>query len=311
MTTVLVTGASGYVGTWITYKLLKKGYHVRAGVRDINDTNKVAHLKTMIPEVADHVTLVPIDIEKHQGLEEAVRGCTYIVHAALPDTWDSPPEVYEKSMEILLNFALKYSVKRVVLTSTFATISGDQRKENPNHVWTDWNLNPKNPYAKLFQGKTVLENFAWNFVKQHPELELVTIHPAMVLGPVLSKRLTSTVKLWYDVCNGTAKAKGGVKPHAFGVCDVRDIGDVHVNAIELPEAKGQRYLCSSVASYTMLDMVNMVKDKYPKFPWPNGYRTDATEKPWAINADHSKFKQLLGRDPIDQKKRCWTPFKAS
>jgi len=274
--TVFVTGASGYIGTWITRRLLEKNYHVKAGVRDIHDEAKVGHLKTMFPEKADHLTLVQIDVDKNIGLEDAIKGCTYIIHTALLESWYSPPELFVNGVK-LIEYAPKYSIKRVVLTASMTTICGNQRKENPNHVWTseDRNTNPESAYSK---GKTAAENFCWDFVHEHPEIELVTIHPTFVLGPSLSKRLTSSSEIWFNICDGTAKAKGGVEAISWGLVDVRDIADAHVAAMEKPEAKNQRYLCTSVSSYTTLDWINMVKDKYPNFQWPNNIKNNVQVK---------------------------------
>ena len=46
--TVCVTGATGFVGSWLVKKLLERGYRVRACVRDVSNERKVGFLKAMI-----------------------------------------------------------------------------------------------------------------------------------------------------------------------------------------------------------------------------------------------------------------------
>jgi len=45
--TVLVTGANGYVASWLVKKLIEKGHTVHASVRNINDSSKTDHLKSV------------------------------------------------------------------------------------------------------------------------------------------------------------------------------------------------------------------------------------------------------------------------
>jgi dihydroflavonol-4-reductase len=82
---------------------------------------------------------------------------------------------------------------------------------------------------------------AWDFVKAHPELEIVTIHPALVLGPVTLGQSLSTVSAVADILKGTYK-ESGYPPRLTGVVDVRDVSLAHILALDHPAASNQRYI---------------------------------------------------------------------
>ena len=79
---VVVTGASGYIGSHIVANLLSKGMHVRATVRDKNDPERVDHLKSM--EIADggSIEIVEMDLFDEDSVDSAISGCTDLIHTA-------------------------------------------------------------------------------------------------------------------------------------------------------------------------------------------------------------------------------------
>ena len=72
---VAVTGASGYIGSWICYDLMMQGYNVRACVRDTSNPKKVAHLQAMneYPILRGTLTLYQADLLV-PGIGELVGG---------------------------------------------------------------------------------------------------------------------------------------------------------------------------------------------------------------------------------------------
>jgi hypothetical protein len=85
MSTVLVTGGSGFVGCHCILKLLAAGYEVRTTLRNLNREMEVrTMLKTRGAEPGDRLSCVAADLEKDAGWSEAVTGCEYILHVASP-----------------------------------------------------------------------------------------------------------------------------------------------------------------------------------------------------------------------------------
>ena len=79
---VLVTGANGYLATWVVKKYLEAGYSVRGTVRSLS---KSAFLNDKFGHYGDRFELVVVeDITKDGAFDEAVKGVDAIAHTASP-----------------------------------------------------------------------------------------------------------------------------------------------------------------------------------------------------------------------------------
>ncbi|NBR62666.1 MAG: SDR family NAD(P)-dependent oxidoreductase, partial [Actinobacteria bacterium] len=83
MELVLVTGISGYVGQHVAVELLKAGYRVRGTVRD---KAKAASVMKNLQGVADtkNLEFVTVDLLNDEGWDDAVNGCSFVLHIASP-----------------------------------------------------------------------------------------------------------------------------------------------------------------------------------------------------------------------------------
>src|SRR5262245_10399805 len=85
MSTVLVTGGSGFVGSHCILQLLAAGHRVRTTVRSLAREKDVrALLKQGGAEPKDALTFFAADLEKDGGWSEATRGTDYVLHVASP-----------------------------------------------------------------------------------------------------------------------------------------------------------------------------------------------------------------------------------
>ncbi|MCO5554721.1 hypothetical protein L7F22_008255 [Adiantum nelumboides] len=75
-----VTGATGYLASWLVKRLLERGYHVRGTVRS---RAKAAHL-TSPPGAEERLELVEADLLDEASLEPAVQGCDGVFAVAIP-----------------------------------------------------------------------------------------------------------------------------------------------------------------------------------------------------------------------------------
>ena len=143
------------------------------------------------------------------------------------------------------------TVKRVVITSSIAAVydssipvpkEKEESKLFDETSWTDLENASIDIYAK---SKTLAEKAAWDFVKElsdDKKFELVAINPGMVIGPLLTKRFTTShavVKKLLD------KSTPAVAKLNCNITDVRDVAQAHLQALVLPEVAGQRHLIVS------------------------------------------------------------------
>lgn len=247
-TTVLVTGASGFIGLHGVRELLQAGYRVRGTVRSLSREPTLREALAKHTET-DNFELVTADLMSDEGWAEAVLGCRYVWHVASPVP--NPPPKHEDDFIIparegtlrVLRAALEAGVERVVLTSSLAAVClGHPSK--PSRVFDehDWSrLDADLPaYDK---SKTLAERAAWDFVEGlngDRRLELVAINPGLVLGPVLEQD-----------CGLSAQAILKLMRRDFPACprlgwscvDVRDVVTAHLAAMTTPAAAGHRFCC--------------------------------------------------------------------
>ncbi|RYR69603.1 hypothetical protein Ahy_A03g016163 [Arachis hypogaea] len=80
---VCVTGASGYIASWIVNFLLQRGYTVRATVRDPSDPKKVEHL-LKLNGAKERLHLFKADLLEEGSFDSAIEGCDGVFHTASP-----------------------------------------------------------------------------------------------------------------------------------------------------------------------------------------------------------------------------------
>jgi nucleoside-diphosphate-sugar epimerase len=90
-------------------------------------------------------------------------------------------------------------------------------------------------------------------------MELVTILPGLVLGPVLSSHFSSSGEAVKRMMNHEVP---GMPDVWFPPIDVRDVAWSHVKAMTLPSAKGQRLICAASDSVPLLDMARILDEHY-------------------------------------------------
>ncbi len=250
MSTVLVTGGSGFIGSHCILQLLAAGHAVHTTVRNLARESGVrAMLKAGGAEADDRLSFFAADLTSDAGWAEAVSGCEYVLHVASP----FPPTLPKHQDELIvparegalrvLRAARDAGAKRVVLTSSFAAIGyGHKPRSTPfdETDWTDPDGPDVQPYAK---SKTLAERAAWDFIaREGGGLELSVVNPVGVFGPVLGPDYSTSILLIQRLMDG---AMPGCPRLSFGVVDVRDVADLHLRAMTDAAAKGERFLAVS------------------------------------------------------------------
>ena len=244
---VLLTGASGFLGAHTALALLRAGFRVRAGVRDVAMTGSRFAAFTPVSERA-RLSFVGLDLRRDDGWQAAAAGSRYVVHVASPvpaGPVKNAADVVEPAVEgtlRVLGAARSAKVERVVVTSsTAAVIWGQARDGTKTYDETDWTV--VNASVGAYErSKTFAEHAAWDYVRGLPEserFELVTLLPGAILGPLLDSD--------YSVSGSIVRALlgrefPGVPDLGFALADVRDVAEMHVAALSRPDAASQRFI---------------------------------------------------------------------
>src|ERR1700749_261567 len=158
MSTVLVTGGSGFVGSHVILKLLQDGHAARTTIRDSSREPLVrAMLRTGGQEVGDRLQVSVADLMDDRGWADAVTGCDYVLHVASPFPQGAPTDengligpAREGTLRVL-RAARDAKVKRVVITSSFPAIGYGHASNDgifDEQDWTDLSGADVQPYMK-------------------------------------------------------------------------------------------------------------------------------------------------------------------
>ncbi len=272
---VMITGATGYVAGWVVKRLLEAGLTVHAPIRDPDNVSKRQHLDALAAELPGQLRYFKADLLTPGAYAEAMAGCQVVFHTASPfktTVRDVQKELIEPAQRgtrnILETVNATPSVRRVVLTSSCAAIFGDSADlaTTPRGVFDEsvWNTSSSLDHQPYSYSKTLAEREAWSLVEGQQRWDLVTINPALVVGPGLNPFATSeSFSLVRQLGDGSMKP--GVPDMRIGVVDVREVADAHVRAAFTPEAAG-RYILSGLDA-SLLEMAATLLprfgDRYP------------------------------------------------
>ncbi|KAH9302883.1 hypothetical protein KI387_014466, partial [Taxus chinensis] len=248
--TVCVTGAAGFLASWLVMRLLQKGYNVKGTVRDPGNEKKVGHL-WKLPGAKGRLQLIKADLLTEGSFDEAFNGCHGVFHTASPVVTvksDPKSEILEPAiagtLNVLRSCKKNECVKRVVLTSSSSAVRArtdfDPSLPLDESSWSSHQLCER---LQLWYplAKTLAEKAAWDFGEQN-NLDMVVVLPTFVIGPCLPSDLSSTAS---DVLG---LLKGETQKFAFhgrmGYVHIDDVACCHIQVYEEPTAKG-RYICSS------------------------------------------------------------------
>ncbi|MFK3672265.1 SDR family oxidoreductase [Leifsonia aquatica] len=262
---ILVTGGSGFIGGWCVLSALNAGHEVRTTVRDLAKGDALrAQLHAAATFDDARLTVVQADLRSDAGWADAVEGCDYVLHVASPTlrTNDlSEADMISTARDGVLRVlraARDGGVSRVVLTSASgAVVYGHQPQTEPftESDWTDVTADIP-PYQK---SKTLAERAAWKFIRTEGRgLELATIQPTGVLGPLLGNDDPPSLRTISTMLSGTMPA---CPPFGTGWVDVRDVADLHLRAMTDPKADGERFIATSGRSLRMVEVARILRER--------------------------------------------------
>ncbi|MFJ2740607.1 SDR family oxidoreductase [Streptomyces sp. NPDC087440] len=266
MANVLVTGGSGYIGSWCVLALLDAGHSVRTTVRSLSREPEVRAMLQRGGAAPDApLRFVAADLTRDAGWPEALEGCDAVLHVASPTLTSVPRSDDEMIVPArdgvlrVLRAARDAGVRRVVLTSASGAIAyGHPDRTTPftEDDWTNVDAPGVQPYQK---SKTLAERAAWDFVRaEGGGLELAAVNPTGVLGPVLGPDFSPSLGVIRTMLDG--KMPAALK-FATGYVDVRDVADLHLRAMTDPAAAGERFIATSGRSLWVIDIATVLRTR--------------------------------------------------
>ena len=270
MATVLVTGATGFIASHCILALRKRGHEVRGTARSADRANALTKMLSDYSGATIDVPIVAADLSSDAGWDDAVAGVDTVLHVASPIPANLPRDPEELIRPArdgavrVLKAAKAAGVPRVVMTSSVAAIAygwGDARPETltEEHWSNPDNLKDNTAYTR---SKTLAELAAWEYVSGEGQgLELVTINPSAVLGPVMSGDFSASLELVTQLMGGKLPA---VPRMGFQIVDVRDVAEAHVLAMETPDAAGQRYAIAGDFLW-FSDLADILRTRFPDY----------------------------------------------
>ncbi|UGA48159.1 aldehyde reductase [Bradyrhizobium quebecense] len=266
MSTVLVTGGSGFIGVHTILQLLADGHTVRTTLRNPDRSKDViAMLREGGALAADQVGFVTADLTRDDGWREAAAGCDYVLHVASPLGAHLPEDENELIVPAregtlrVLRAARDASVKRVVVTSSFAAIGYGHPPQAEPFDETTWS-NLDGPDVQAYpKSKTLAERAAWDFVAREGNgLELAVVNPTAVFGPALGADFSESIGIIKALLDGAMPAVPRIH---FGLVDVRDVADLHLRAMTSPKARGERFLAVAGETISVLQVARLLRRK--------------------------------------------------
>ncbi|KAG6918284.1 hypothetical protein DXG01_015376 [Tephrocybe rancida] len=299
---IFVTGASGFLGSHIVLQLLNKGYRVRAAARE----HRVPELAKNYEKFGDRFQAVAVSDISTDQFPDALIGVDAVIHTAASLAEKQSPEVVLSSaIDGTLNVirqAEKAGIRRLVATSSIVTVI------NPAGTFTDKDWYPTTKEEALQTkgmdtyraAKTLAEKELWAFGEAHPHLDITTLNPPFLYGPLAETFTVSTgnyFSLSTDLYIYRLLSPDGEFMYSPGHADVRDIARAHILALTSPPASAvgrKRIIIGSPHGFDPKATVDFLAESRPEL---KGRLTKKTPPPYRfdrIPVDFKRVEEVLG-----------------
>ncbi|KAJ0900650.1 putative cinnamoyl-CoA reductase [Helianthus annuus] len=270
---VCVTGAGGFVGSWLVKHLLSKNYTVHGTVRNPMD-EKYGHLKKL-EKASEKLKLFKADLLDYESIRAAIVGCDGVFHTASPVPPTSVPdpevELIKPAVDGTLNVlkaCCEVNVKKVVYVSSVAAVAiiPNRPQDRPldETFWSDQEFcRSNNDWYCL--SKTKAESEAWEFSKKNG-IDFLSVCPTLIVGPMLQKTVNASSLVLIKLLK---EGYEELENRSRMIVDVRDLAEALILVYEKPEANG-RYICVS-HQIRAKDLVEILKKHYPDYNYPKKF----------------------------------------
>ena len=315
--TVLLTGGTGYIGSHTAIQLLNRGYRVIGTLRSPNRIEEIRQTLAAHTPHIDQLELRVADLTRAEDWPPLVAQAQAIMHIASPVPLKKPKDensVIQPAMqgvEHIFQAAQQAGVTRIILTSSIAAACyGKERfKTFTEEDWSD--PENKRDHSAYTRSKTYAERLAWDHTnKSNGAIQLTTILPGLVIGPVLEKDYGVSATLVKRLLDGSTPAMPKL---GIPMVDVRSVAELHILALEEQDSIGHRIFATDQFTYLheVAETLRLAFPDYriPKIKVPDWllhlaaiFDPELSQVKFEINAerrtDNQKARNLLGWHPI-------------
>jgi dihydroflavonol-4-reductase len=288
---ILLTGATGLVGSHVLYSLTAKGERVKATRRKkspIGEVEKLFHFYAgdKADDLLNLVVWVEADLTDYFSLEDALDDVSYVIHAAAMVSFN--PREAQKMLKVnadgtanLVNACLAKGVKKFCYVSSISSLGrhSEDKEVDENVEWQ-----PDDNRSAYSRSKFRAEMEVWRASKEG--LPVLIVNPSVIIGPVDWKR--SSGRLFYSVRRGMPFYTTGVT----GFVDVRDVAEAVLTLIK-SDVVNERFILNgeNLSFKDFFSKVAKALDKRAPFLKASEFMTEVG---WRVN--HSLC-TLVGKAP--------------
>lgn len=230
-TSILVTGGTGFVGSYLLRQLLQQGY------RRLKATKRHQSPMDLVASIADSVEWFEADILDIPALETAMEGVQIVFHCAAMISYETrdTKQLYRVNAEgtaNIVNIALALGVEKLIHVSSISALGRlkDKNWYDEKFIWQNSPLNTGYSLSKFLAEQEVQRGIAEG-------LNAVIINPAVIIGAGYWDH--TTCRFFRHTWNGNPFYPAGTT----GFVDVRDVARFLVNLME-SDITGERYIVS-------------------------------------------------------------------
>lgn len=242
---VLITGASGFVGSHLVEAAVREGFDVFAAIRF---SSNIKHL-TSLP--VTWVTLSMSDVKQLEA-ELAEQQYDYIIHCAGSTKAKAESDYNYVNAELSRNLAVAavnagIPLEKFVFVSSLAAL-GPIAYDDPQYIKADHSAVPVTAYGK---SKLLGERY----LKEIPGLPLVIVRPTAVYGP-----REKDIFIILKTINSGLEPYIGRTAQKLSFIYVKDLVKVLLSVLHQEVSTGRSYNVSDGQVYSKYELAEVMKD---------------------------------------------------
>lgn len=294
MKKVGIIGGSGFIGSYITKKILENNLQAKVGVTDIFKKENYKHLIALDPN--NLLEFFELKVENKEQLREFVADCDIVIHGGTPfqlDVTDPQIELFDPTIKGTENFleVVKQTptIEKVVFIASVAGWNTNFPMPAGGKDFSDlydenderFTSTESHPYA---QAKFIANQVVLKFMEEHPKLhfEITTVSPVGVMGKSLSNREDSTSSGLQHLIKNKIAPNDFIQSLydndvPFALVDVQDVANAIYKIATKNGLHGKDYLLSS-ETYPISDMHQMLNGNPPKGKGVIRYKNDLAKR---------------------------------
>ncbi len=296
MKRVLITGASGFIGSHMVEEALERGYSVRVFLR-YNSTGYMGNLRFLEKEKLRSLEIFWGDIRDYTSVLRATKGVDYVIHLAaqisVPYSFQNPIDFAMNNVvgtTNILRASFESGVLKFIHASTSEIFGGSDKPLNENSLRL-----PRSPYAASKVGAdAMVKSFFYT-----TGLNTLIIRPFNTFGPRQSMRALIPWII-FQAINGNEVRLGNLKPRR-DFTYVEDTVRAFIVALEKPTEGGDEINLGYGESFSVKEIVdivgNLVGKKLRIITDPALMRSESVEV-FNLISDNSKARKVLGWQPL-------------